>query len=74
MSRKKPKLQVVLYPVFLVTCGIASALGLLLIWGVEPSRFFMRLLGTCVLVAVATAFTMSATRLVAANPPEDDDG
>jgi len=74
MSRRKPRLQVVLYPVFLVSCGMASTLGLMMIWGVEPSGFFMRLLGTCVVVAVAAAFTMSATRLVSANPPEDDDG
>ena len=74
MGPKSSKLQAVLYRVFLVSCTTASALGLLMIWGVEPAEFLLRVLGTCVVVAVATAFTMSATRLVAGRPPEDDDG
>ena len=70
----KSKLQALLYPVFLVSCVLAAVLGLLLIWGVPPSTLLLRILGTCVVVAVASAFTMSATRLVAGRPPEDDAG
>jgi acyl transferase domain-containing protein len=73
MSRPTSRLQRVLYPVFLVTCTSAAAIGLLAIWGVEPSRLMGRLLGTCVVLAVASAFTMSATRLVAGRAPEDGD-
>jgi hypothetical protein len=68
----------VLYRVFLVTCTLATAIGLLLIWGLSPDHqtgpLLLRVLGTCVVLAVASAFTMSATRLVAGRAPEDDDG
>lgn len=74
MNRKRSKLQRVLYPVFLVSCAIASALGLVMIWGVEPSILVVRLLGTSIVVAVSAAFTMSATRLVSGPAPEHDDG
>ena len=74
MSRQRSTLQLVLYPVFLVSCATASALGLVMIWGGEPSILVFRLLGTSIVVAVASAFTMSATRLVAGRAPEDDDG
>ena len=70
-------LQRVLYRVFTVTGTIATVLGLLLIWGVVdvPSGgviLVARVLGTCVVLAVASAFAMSATRLVSGRPPEDD--
>lgn len=74
MGPNTPKLQVVLYRVFVVTCTTASALGLLVIWGVALTEFLVRLLGTCVVVAVACAFTLSTKRLVAGRPPEDDVG
>jgi len=74
MGRSKMKLQAVLYPVFLVTCTTAAGIGLLTIWGVEPTMFVMRLLGSCIVIAVAAAFTMSATRLVTGRAPEDDAG
>ena len=74
MSRERPTLQVVLYPVFLVSCVTAVALGLLMIWGMQLSVFLFRFVGTCALLAVATAFTMSATRLVSGRVPEDDRG
>ena len=71
---QQAKLQVVLYSIFLVTCVAATVLGLLFIWGVDPSKLLLRVLGTCVVLAVASAFTMSATRLVSGGPPEDVDG
>ena len=74
MNSGRSKLQALLYPVFLVSCTIAAVLGLLLIWGISPSIVLVRILGTCVVIAVASAFTMSATRLVAGRPPEDDAG
>jgi hypothetical protein len=78
MTNHAPKLQAILYRVFLVTCLTATAIGLLMIWGIAPSpdagMLLLRVLGTCVVLAVASAFTMSATRLVAGRPPEDDAG
>lgn len=76
MSSARSRLQSVLYRVFLVTCTIATTIGLLLIWGLEPDQrtglLLLRVLGTCVVLAIASAFTMSATRLVAGQPPEND--
>ena len=70
------KLQPALYRVFIVTGTIATVLGLLLIWGFAPEPpagvVLARVLGTCVVLAVASAFAMSATRLVNGRPPEDD--
>lgn len=74
MNGKNSNLQSVLYPVFLVTCTTAAVLGLLVIWGVKPSALLVRILGTCVVVAVAAALTLSATGLVAGRPPEDSKG
>ena len=74
MSRDKSKLQISLYRLFLVCCTLGSVLGLLLIWGVELSTFWLRVLGTSAVVALASAFTMSATRLVSGRPAEDDGG
>ena len=74
MNAGRSRLQTVLYPVFLVSCLTAALLGLLLIWGIVPSPLLLRIVWTCVVVAVASAFTMSATRLVAGRPPEDDAG
>ncbi len=78
MIHKTSKLQGVLYRVFLATCTIATILGLLAIWGFVPMGeegvLLARLTGTCIVVAVASALTMSATRLVAGRPPEDDIG
>lgn len=67
-------MQRALYAMFLTTCLSATALGLSLIWGLEPSMPLLRVLGTCVVLAVASAFTMSATRLVSGRAPEDRDG
>lgn len=76
MSHRRSKLQVVLYRTFFVTGTIAVLLGLHLIWSFAPepatTRFLMRVLGTCVVLAVASAFALSATRLVDGRPPEDD--
>ena len=76
MTSKTSGLQRVLYRVFLVTGTIATVLGLLLIWGFVPEPpaavVLARVLGTCVVLAVASAFAMSATRLVDGRPPEDD--
>lgn len=76
MTKTRSKLQAILYRVFLVSCTLATAIGLLLIWGFELRGFtgdvLLRVLGTCAVVAVASAFTMSATRLVAGPAPEDD--
>ncbi len=69
------KLQQILYLVFLLTGGTATLLGLLLIWGLTPNGpdpWLARVLGTCIVLAVASALTMSATRLVTGRPPEDD--
>ena len=78
MSRSKARLQAVLYRVFLVTCTLATAIALLLIWWLDPDREawvqLLRVLGTCVVLAVASALTLSATRLVAGRAPEDDGG
>lgn len=76
MSSNRSRLQVAFYRVFIVTGSIAVLLGLLLIWGYEPepgtAKFLARVLGTCVVLALASAFAMSATRLVAGRAPEDD--
>ena len=76
MSNKKSRLQLALYWVFIVTGSIAVLLGLLLIWGFMPgpgsSVFLARVLGTCSVLALASAFAMSATRLVSGRAPEDD--
>ena len=74
MSSARSKLQSVLYPVFLVSCVTGSVLGLLLIWCIEGNLFLGRIVATCAVLTVATAFTMSATRLVTGPPPEDDRG
>ena len=78
MSRDSSKFQTVVYRVFLVTCAMATALGLLVIWGVEPGRetgvLLMRLLGTCVVIAVAAALTISTARLATGRGPKDDAG
>lgn len=74
MHRRRSKLQLVLYPVFMVSCATAAAIGLVIIWGGQPGTFVLRVLGTSIVVALATAFTMSATRLVAGRAPEDDAG
>ena len=74
MRHVRSKFQALLYCVFLVSCVGAFALGLLKIWGSESSIFLGRVFLTCVLVAVVSAFTMSATRLVAGRPPEDGHG
>jgi hypothetical protein len=67
------KLQAVLYPVFLVACGAGSLLALLFVWEVlAPSKLLARVLATAAVIAVASALTMSATRLVSGPPPEDD--
>ena len=69
-------MQHVLYSVFLASCFLATLLGLLLVWGLvgAPDAFYFRLLATCIIFAVATAFTMSATRLVQGRASEDDRG
>lgn len=76
MANQRSGLQLVLYRVFVVSGTIATVLGLLLIWGFEPEPHIgivlARVLGTCVVLAVASAFAMSATRLVDGRPPEDD--
>ena len=80
MSRSKARLQAVLYRVFLVTCTLATVIALLLIWAIDPDhgtwlwRLSIRLLGTCVVLAVASALTLSATRIVACRAPEEDGG
>ena len=78
MRREKSRAQAVLYRVFLVTCVMATALGLLVIWGLEVEGafavFLMRLLGSSAVLMFASALTMSATRLVLGRAPEDEDG
>ncbi|MFY9343905.1 MAG: hypothetical protein WAT39_15550 [Planctomycetota bacterium] len=78
MNRTTPPLQAFLYRVLVVACAVATVLGLLLIWGLEPERELgrelMRVLGTCVVLAVGSAITLSATRLVSGKAPEDDRG
>jgi hypothetical protein len=68
-------LPIVLYRTFLISCSTAAGLGLLLIWRViEASQLLAQVLGSCALVAVVAALTLSATRLVSGPPPEDDRG
>ncbi len=78
MRREKSKVQAVLYRVFLVSCVVATALGLLVIWGLDIDGafgvFLMRVLGSSVVLMCASALTMSATRLVLGRAPEDEDG
>jgi hypothetical protein len=71
-GRSGGELQKTLYAVFLVACLGASTLGIMMVWGFEPTRFMVQILATLAIVAMATAFTMSANRLVAGPPPEDD--
>ncbi|HEX5050909.1 MAG TPA: hypothetical protein VFZ65_03975 [Planctomycetota bacterium] len=71
--------QRILYRVFLVSGGIATLIGLAMIWGLEPEHrdsgmLLVRVLGTCVVVALASGLTLSATRVVEGPPPEDDRG
>lgn len=77
MSRAT-RLQTALYRVFLVTCTTATVLGLTALWGLTPggefSNLMYRSLVSCVIVAIASALTMSATRLVTGRSPEDDRG
>lgn len=73
MNGRCAKLQAVLYPVFLVACGITALLALLFVWEVvKPSELLLKVGMTAAVLTVATAFTMSATRLVSGPPPEDD--
>ncbi len=74
MNPTRSKLVSRLYPVFLISCGLATALALMLIWGDRPDKLQVRLLFTCCVIAVASAITMSASRIVAGPPPEDDVG
>ena len=78
MSSDKRGFQTVVYRIFLISCVMATALGLLAIWGVvvdgSSGVFLMRLLGTCVVLAVASALTISTTRLATGRRPEDGDG
>lgn len=78
MRREKSKAQAVLYRVFLVSCVLATGLGLLVIWGLDVDGafevFLMRLLGSSVVLMFASALTMSAMRLVRGRAPEDEDG
>ncbi len=78
MNRTTPPLQAFLYRVLIVTVAGATAMGLLLVWGFEPEgklgNVLMRVAGTCVVLAVASAITLSATRLVSGKAPEDDRG
>ena len=77
MSGDRRRFQAVVYRVFLVSCAMATVLGLLVIWGVTVEGaagvFLVRLLGTCVVLALAAALTMSTTRLAAGRKPEDDE-
>lgn len=68
----RPRLQSWLYRVFLLSCMTATGLGLLVIWGVEPTRLLGRVLGSSLVIAVASALTISANRLMAAPPGEAD--
>jgi len=62
--------------VFIITGAIAVVIGLLLIWGFrpDPGGVIVQVLGTCIILAVASALAMSATRLVQGRPSEEDDG
>lgn len=76
MSNKMSRVQGALYRVFLITGSIAVILALLMIWGFAPGgesgELLFRVLFTSVVLAVASAFAMSATRLVAGRCPEED--
>jgi hypothetical protein len=78
MTGDRSRFQTVVYRVFLITCAMATGLGLLVIWGMVSERetgvFLMRLLGTCVLLAVASALTISTARLASGRGSKDDDG
>ena len=68
-------MQRVLYGLFLASCIPATVMMLLVVWAaVDPGRSYYQCLGTCAVVMVASAFTMSATRLVRGRAPEDDRG
>jgi hypothetical protein len=74
MAPNKSKLQTVLYPLFLVTGCVAVVLALLMIWGMEPTKFMGRLAVTCAVLAVGSGVTMSVSRVVAGRLPEDERG
>ncbi|MGE3171883.1 MAG: hypothetical protein AB7O97_04605 [Planctomycetota bacterium] len=67
-------LLVTLYAVFLFTTGIVVVSGVAMIWGASFGTLWARVVGTCAVLSVASALTMSATRLVKGPPPEDDRG
>ena len=77
MSDDRGNFQKVVYRVFLVSCAMATVLGVVVIWGGVSERdsgvFLMRVFGTCVLVAVASALTVSTTRLAVGRRTEDGD-
>ena len=68
LDNKSSKLLVVLYRLFVVTGAIGVGLALVVIWGLaEDPRtviFLSRVMGTCLVLAVTSAFAMSASQLV----------
>lgn len=72
MPRERATIHAVLYPLFWLSGGAAVGLGLMLVWGLEPSIFLARVLGSCVILAIGSGFAMSVTRIAAGRLPEDD--
>ena len=62
------------YAVFLVNLVIATAIGLLLIWGVVlPGETLWRVWQTATALAAASALALSATRMATNRRPLDLD-
>ena len=78
MNGDRATFQNVVYRVVLVSCAMATVVGLLVIWGGlserGPDVLLWRLFATSVLIAIASALTVSTTRLANGRRPEDGDG
>ena len=64
MNGTKPVMHNALLLAFMVNMIAAVVMGLMLIWGFEPTILFGRILGTCTVLAFAAAFSLGATRFM----------
>ncbi|HTE06953.1 MAG TPA: hypothetical protein VK824_12235 [Planctomycetota bacterium] len=66
------RLDRVLVPVLLLPVAAAAALGLLEIWVTTDSALLAHLLKSCLALALASGFVLSATRLGASGARRED--
>jgi len=78
MGLNESTLWQILLRTFLVSCVIASTIGLGFFWGVPAEgasgRLQIRVLGICTVIVIAAALALNATRLRSAPKVEDEDG